>query len=111
MHLLRTSVRGFSSLENQVSERLAEQLAIQTGQRTSASERKSWSASLPALHAELIAADLLDVELLMEYRLPLTSKRADVVLAGIHPQTKLPSYVVIELSSGVTQHDSKTAKR
>ena len=33
----------------------------------------------------------------MEYQLPLTSKRADVVLAGQHPKTGGPSYVVIEL--------------
>ena len=33
----------------------------------------------------------------MEYRLPLTSKRADVILAGRHPRTGAPSYVVVEL--------------
>lgn len=35
--------------------------------------------------------------MLLEYRLPLTSKRADVVLAGRHPRTGQPSYVIIEL--------------
>ena len=35
--------------------------------------------------------------MLIEYQLPLTSKRADVVLAGKHPQTGNPSYVVVEL--------------
>jgi hypothetical protein len=34
---------------------------------------------------------------LVEYQLPLTSKRADVVLCGVHPRTRQPSYVVVEL--------------
>lgn len=38
-----------------------------------------------------------DVEALVEYQLPLTSKRADVVLAGAHPRHGTPSYVVVEL--------------
>ncbi len=37
------------------------------------------------------------MEVLVEYRLPLTSKRADVILAGRHPRTGAPSYVVVEL--------------
>ena len=35
--------------------------------------------------------------MLFEYQLPLTSKRADVVLAGRHPRTGGASYVVVEL--------------
>jgi hypothetical protein len=34
---------------------------------------------------------------LVEYQLPLTSKRADVVLCGVHPRTGQSSYVVVEL--------------
>lgn len=97
MPLLRSSVRGFSALEHHLAERLAEQMSIQTGQSPSASERRSWERSIPALRADLIDAGLHDVEMLIEYRLPLTSKRADVVLAGVHPQTGHPSYVVVEL--------------
>jgi len=37
------------------------------------------------------------VEVLLEYQLPLTSRRADVVLAGRHPRTGNPSFVVVEL--------------
>src|SRR5690606_11325166 len=37
------------------------------------------------------------VEMLVEYKLPLTSRRADVVLAGVHPRTGEDSYVVVEL--------------
>jgi len=58
---------------------------------------RSWSGSLPILAQDLLAAGLSNVEVMVEYRLPLTSKRADVVLAGRHPRTGLASYVVIEL--------------
>jgi hypothetical protein len=34
--------------------------------------------------------------MLVEYHLPLTSQRADVVLAGTHPRTGEASYVVVE---------------
>lgn len=95
--LLRTSVAGFSALEHRLSEVLAEQMAIRTGRSAGASERRSWERSLPALTADLLDAGLGGVEMLVEYQLPLTSKRADVVLAGVHPQTGKPSYVVVEL--------------
>ncbi len=97
VHLLRTSVRGFSALEAHLADRIAEQMSIQTGRRPAASESRSWERSLPALQADLVSAGLDDVEMLIEYQLPLTSKRADVVLAGKHPKTGLPSYVVVEL--------------
>lgn len=61
------------------------------------SERQSWRKSIPQLAAVLDDSGLGDVEVLLEHRLPLTSKRADVVLAGEHPKTGYPSYVVVEL--------------
>lgn len=61
------------------------------------SERNSWSRSLTVLANDLIDAGLDDVEMLLEYQLPLTSKRVDAVLAGVHPRTGADSYLVIEL--------------
>ena len=52
--------------------------------------------------------------MLFEYQLPLTSKRADVVLAGRHPRTGGPSYLVVELkqwSSAERFEDSDTLIR
>jgi hypothetical protein len=46
---------------------------------------------------ELASAGFGRVEMLVEYALPLTSKRVDVILAGVHPRTREPSYVVLEL--------------
>lgn len=67
------------------------------GYRPSPSEVKSWNLSIPALVADLQDAGLNNVEVLFEYQLPLTSKRADAVLCGVNPKTGDPSYVVIEL--------------
>jgi hypothetical protein len=95
--LYRQSVRGFSAVEHHFADLIAEQMTIRTGRRPSASEYRSWQRSIPALRADLVSAGLSDVEMLFEYQLPLTSKRADVVLAGQHPRTGGPSYLVVEL--------------
>ncbi len=78
-------------------EQLLEQMLFRTGRRASPAEQTSWQRSLPVLANELVAAGLGDVEMLIEYHLPLTSQRADVVLAGVHPKTGEASYVVVEL--------------
>jgi hypothetical protein len=46
---------------------------------------------------DLIEAGLGNVEMLIEYQLPLTSRRADVVLAGVDRRTGGDAYVVVEL--------------
>jgi len=65
--------------------------------RASASEVRSWGNSLLALGEALCDAGLEQVEVLIEHQLPLSSLRADVVLAGVHPQTGEYSYVIVEL--------------
>ncbi len=67
------------------------------GVGVSPSERASWANSLRVLSQDLLDAGLGEVEVIAEYQLPLSSKRADVVLAGVHPHTGHDSYVVIEL--------------
>ena len=78
-------------------EQLLEQMLYRTGRRPAPAEQTSWKRSLPILAADLVDAGLGDVEMLVEYHLPLTSQRADVVLAGTHPMTGEASYVVVEL--------------
>ena len=97
MVLLRSSAQGLSVAEAQLAQHIAEQMAITTGRSPSPSERRSWERSLPRLRADLLDAGLGTVEMLVEYQLPLTSKRADVVLAGRHPSTGRASYLVVEL--------------
>ena len=83
---------------------LADFLMYQGVGRPGESERRSWRASLSALADDLRAADLGAVEVLLEHRMPMTSKRADVVLAGVHPRTGEPSYVVVELKQWSRAH-------
>ena len=98
--LLRRSGRLFMDLAwhpAEIGAQLTRRFFDQTGHRVSASEVRSWSGSLPALATDLDDAGLGNVEVLLEYQLPLTSRRADVVLAGRHPRTGNPSFVVVEL--------------
>nr|WSX78522.1 DUF2075 domain-containing protein [Streptomyces sp. NBC_00899] len=76
---------------------LTEQFVHMHGYRPGASEVRSWERSIPALASALNDAGLGDVEVMLEYALPLNSKRADAVLAGVHPVSGEPSYVVVEL--------------
>lgn len=108
--LYRTSVDGFSAIEHRFVELLADNMRASTGRRPSASESRSWAHSIPALRADLISAGLGSVEMLLEHQLPLTSKRADVVLVGQDPRTGGPSYVVVELkqwSEAATYEDDQ----
>ena len=84
-------------MERQLAGIIADHLRMTTGQSPSESERKSWRRSLPVLVRDLIEAGLGNVEMLIEYQLPLTSKRADVVLAGVDRRTGGDAYVVVEL--------------
>lgn len=95
----RHSAAGIAALalEGTLSARLTEQVRVQTGRNPSHSETVSWERSLPVLAHDLIQAGLDQVEVILEMRLPLSSKRIDAVLAGIHPRTRQPSYVVVEL--------------
>jgi len=67
------------------------------GRRAAESELRSWERSLPVLAEDLREAGLSEVEVLVEYQLPLSSKRVDALLAGVHPRTGNPSYVLVEL--------------
>lgn len=97
--LLRTSAKRVAGIARPDSlvEQLLEQMLFTTGRRASEAEQKSWGRSLPVFARDLVDLGLGDVEMLIEYRLPLTSQRVDVVLAGVHPDTGAPSYVVVEL--------------
>lgn len=90
---------------------LTEQFRHQIGYRPSPSEVRSWERSLDVLATDLVEAGLADVEVLIEYQLPLTSKRVDAVLCGKHPRTRLPQYVLVELKQWSSAHlldDSET---
>jgi hypothetical protein len=87
-----------------VAEKLFEQMLYRYGRRTSPAEVRSWRNSLPVLAQDLVDAGLGDVEMILEYQLPLTSQRVDVVLAGAHPRTRRSSFVVVELKQWSSAH-------
>ncbi len=99
MSLFRASVAGVRGqiTSTRLVETLTEQFSYEFGYQPSPGEVRSWERSLQVLVGDLEDAGLDKVEMLIEYRLPLTSKRADVVLCGEHPKTAEPSYVVVEL--------------
>lgn len=82
-------------------ERILLELARHTGVTYKASEQRgeigSWRRSLPVLADTLCAAGLGHVQVLLEYRLPYSPKRVDAIICGVHPDTKRPSYVLVEL--------------
>ncbi|WP_333934989.1 DUF2075 domain-containing protein [Dietzia maris] len=99
MPLVRRSVAAAASLieAGALAEHLVDQFVHRMGYHPSPSEVKSWDLSIRVLVGDLQDAGLDAVEMLLEYRLPLNSKRADVVLCGVHPRTGEESYVVVEL--------------
>ncbi|MBE3011976.1 DUF2075 domain-containing protein [Microbispora sp. NEAU-D428] len=101
MAVVRHSAEGLLQLasvpERVLSDVIAEQLRITQGVNPGKSERRSWDRSLPVLARDLVEAGLGGVEMLLEYQLPLTSKRADVILAGVDRHSGDDAYVVVEL--------------
>ena len=97
--LLRQSIDGIRSLfeSDSAIEQMMGRMLATTGRRPTEGEARSWRASLPVLANDLIAAGFGGLEILVEHQLPLTSRRVDAVLAGKHPKTGNPSYVLVEL--------------
>ncbi|MBQ1035109.1 DUF2075 domain-containing protein [Micromonospora sp. C81] len=95
MSAFRTSADGLLRLAG--AGMLEDRIVEQIGRNVSPAERRSWSRSLEVLGQDLADAGLGQVEMLVEYQLPLTSKRVDVILAGADPKTTDDSYVVVEL--------------
>ena len=93
----RTAENLVSPPEKQLSEALAEHMKMAAGINVTGSERRAWDRSLPVVANDLLEAGLGQVEMLIEYQLPLTSKRVDVVLAGVDRRTGGDAYVVVEL--------------
>lgn len=102
--LLRSSAESMLAelLAHTAVPRLTRQFRIDQGYLPPASEVRSWESSLPVLMADLRDAGLEDVEVLVEHRLPLSSKRTDVIVCGEHPKTRDPSYLVVELKQWST---------
>ncbi|MGW7225998.1 DNA/RNA helicase domain-containing protein [Streptomyces cyaneofuscatus] len=93
-----------TDVEGRLAWLLTENFLHQHRHRPQPAEVRAWERSIPALTNVLVEAGLGEVEMLLEYGLPLTSKRADVILAGVHPATGEASYVVVELKQWSEAH-------
>ncbi len=83
------------SLEAVLVDEILEGQRWKLGQRNS--RTRSWEASLPEIARDLQEVGLGEIEMLIEFRLPESTARADVVLAGVNPRTGVDTYVVVEL--------------
>lgn len=81
----------------ELHELLAHQARMRFNAGSGVGEVNSWRLSLPALLTDVQDAGLGHVEVLLEHRLPLTPKRVDALLCGVHPKTGQNSYVLVEL--------------
>jgi hypothetical protein len=93
----RVFAEGLTKVERRLAGILTDHLRTTMGTSPSASEKKSWQRSLPVLAQDLVDAGLGKVEMLIEYKIPMSGKRADVVLAGVDARTGEDTYVVVEL--------------
>jgi hypothetical protein len=98
MHLYQGTSAQF--IADAVQARLANQLADRFFQefryKPAPSEVMSWRNSLGAMANVLKVADLTDQGILVELKLPLSSRRLDVLITGSNPSTG-DSAVVVEL--------------
>lgn len=80
----------------QLSVVITDQYLRHCGAKPNKGEIRSWERSIPMLVQDLADVGLDGVELMIEHRLPLTAKRADVILAGIGHGGE-DRYVIVEL--------------
>jgi hypothetical protein len=85
------------ALSKTLVEKLSAQMLFQMGNSPSPGEKRSWENSLIEISEVLIQCGLGEVNLLVEYQLPYSSKRIDVIALGSDPKTQSPSVIVIEL--------------
>ena len=82
--------------QNEIAERLRGAFFDHYGWQPPHSEVRSWRNSLKALSNAIELGGLLDHGLLLEYQLPLTSKRLDAMITG-HDRDGRKAAVIVEL--------------
>jgi len=85
------------ALSKTLVEKLAAQMLFQMGNSPSPAEKRSWENSLVEISELFIQCGLGDVNLLVEYQLPYSSKRIDLIALGSNPKNDSPTVIVIEL--------------
>lgn len=82
---------------NQITDKLAHEFHVKLGYRPSASEQNSWNHSLRFMESAVRRAELPgDCGVMIEYKIPTTSKRIDFLLTGQDDHGK-DHFVMVEL--------------
>lgn len=120
MLLLRLSAQDLLTLNSRrrMVPHLAARYRYFRGRDVSDSEREAWAESLVELAEDLVAAERGNVEMVVECAATVDEpekggpRLIDVVLVGRHPETRLPSFQLVELKrwSTVTQVEAATAE-
>lgn len=99
MQLYSGSSKQFveDAVQNRIAEKLRASFFAHFRYRPAPSEVASWRNSLRAMCNVLQHGEFDDHGVLLEYQLPLTSKRLDVMLTGRHPTTSHPGAAIVEL--------------
>jgi hypothetical protein len=97
--LLRESANRVKemAMNDTLVEKLASQMLFQMGNSPSASEKRAWKNSLVEISEIFVECGLGSISFLIEYQLPYSSKRVDVVAIGSDPKTEQPAIIAIEL--------------
>jgi uncharacterized protein len=91
-----TSAFVETTKQNEIAERLRQAFFDHFGWNPPESEVRSWRNSLRALSNALELGGLLDHGLLLEFQLPMTSRRLDALITG-HDRNGRPAAVIVEL--------------
>src|SRR3954454_24103822 len=99
MHLYQGSSEQFiaDATQARLANQLADRFFDEFRYRPAPSEVTSWRNSLSAMANVLQLADLTDQGILVELKLPLSSKRLDVLITGSNPTTRSEHAVIVEL--------------
>jgi hypothetical protein len=99
MHLYRGTTQQFigDATQARLAYLLADRFFDEFRYKPPQSEVHAWQNSLGAMAGVLQHADLTDQGILVELKLPLSSKRLDVMVTGSNPSTKRDHAVVVEL--------------
>lgn len=85
------------SADGTLVSKLAEQMRFQMGNFPSESEKRSWGNSFKELASLLVESELANINVLLEFQLPYSSKRVDAILVGTSPKNSKPVVIAIEL--------------
>ncbi len=99
MQLYQGTTRQFiaDATQARIEHHLSERFFDAFRYRPSPSEVRSRQASLGSTAQVLQLADLTDQGILVELKLPLSSRRLDVLITGLNPNTRGDHAVVVEL--------------